>query len=77
MGIEEQPGVFSHFADRATEARYNVRARTLRRPFVRIYGAIFMLVALAYTIVNPMYLPSQEHAQLAILLGSALLACGC
>ncbi|MEO0032378.1 MAG: hypothetical protein RIS94_2136 [Pseudomonadota bacterium] len=76
MQIEEQPGVFSQFADRATEARYNSRARTLRRPFVRIYGAIFMLVALAYTIVNPVYLPPDENARLATLLGCALLACG-
>lgn len=72
----EQPGVFSSFGDRATEARYNETARTLRTPFVRIYGAIFMVVALAYSIVNPVYLPSGENAVLAVLLGSALLVCG-
>jgi class 3 adenylate cyclase len=76
MDIEEQPGVFSRFADRETEARYNLRARTLRRPFVRVYGAIFMLVALAYSIVNPLYLPPAENATLAVLLGAALLVCG-
>lgn len=76
MSSEQQPSMFGHFADRATEARYNLRARTLRRPFVRVYGAIFMIVALAYSIVNPMYLPPQENAQLAILLGFALLTCG-
>lgn len=72
----EQPGVFSSFGDLATEARYNETARTLRTPFVRIYGAIFMVVALAYSIVNPVYLPPGKNVALAVLLGSALLICG-
>ncbi len=72
----EQPGVFSSFGEAATEARYNETARTLRTPFVRIYGAIFMVVALAYSIANPVYLAPHENAVLAVLLGSALMVCG-
>ncbi|GEO01391.1 hypothetical protein NSE01_32230 [Novosphingobium sediminis] len=71
-----RPGLFSRFADDATERRYSERARTLRLPFVRLYGVIFMVVALAYSIVNPMFLAPTDNAQLAILLGLALLACG-
>lgn len=71
-----RPGLFSRFADDETERRYSERARTLRLPFVRLYGVIFMVVALAYSIVNPMFLAPTDNAQLAILLGFALLACG-
>lgn len=71
-----RPGLFSRFADDETEHRYIERARTLRLPFVRLYGVIFMVVALAYSIVNPMYLRPEDNAQLAILLGFALLTCG-
>ncbi len=71
-----RPGLFSRFADDVTERRYSERARTLRLPFVRLYGVIFMVVALAYSIVNPMFLAPTDNAQLAILLGLALLACG-
>jgi len=71
-----RPGLFSRFADDATELRYSLRARTLRRPFVRLYGVIFMIMALAYSIINPMFLAPTDNAQLAILLGLALLACG-
>lgn len=71
-----RPGLFSRFADDETERRYSERARTLRLPFVRLYGVIFMVVALAYSIVNPMFLAPTDNAQLAIMLGLALLACG-
>ena len=71
-----QPGVFSRFADDQTERRYSERARTLRLPFVRLYGVIFMVIALAYSIVNPMFLTSAENAQLAIFLGLSLVVCG-
>ncbi len=71
-----RPGLFSRFADDETERRYSERARTLRLPFVRLYGVIFMVVALAYSIVNPMFLAPTDNAQLAILLGLTLLACG-
>ncbi|WP_054107528.1 adenylate/guanylate cyclase domain-containing protein [Novosphingobium sp. AAP83] len=73
----EQPSVFSSFGDAATEARYNLNARTLRTPFVRIYAVLFMLVALAYSIVNPLYLATEENAQLAFWLGLTLLFSGC
>lgn len=71
-----RPGLFSRFADDQTERRYSERARTLRLPFVRLYGVIFMVIALAYSIINPMFLAPVDNAQLAILLGIALLACG-
>lgn len=73
----KQPGVFSSFGDAATEARYNVNARILRTPFVRIYAVLFMLVALAYSVVNPFYMVVDENAQLAFWLGLTLLASGC
>lgn len=71
-----RPGLFSRFADDQIERRYSERARTLRLPFVRLYGVIFMVVALAYSIVNPIFLASVDNAQLAIMLGLALLTCG-
>src|SRR5690606_38483245 len=64
------------FADPAVEARFQVAARTLRLPFVRIYGVLFMLVALAYTIANPMFVSPQDTAALALLLGCTLLLAG-
>jgi class 3 adenylate cyclase len=71
-----RPGLFSRFADDETEARYSRRARTLRLPFVRLYGVIFMIVALAYTIIDPIFLAPADNAELAIFLGVALLVCG-
>ncbi len=70
-----RPGLLSRFAGDETDRRYSERARTLRLPFVRLYGVILMVVALAYSIVNPMFLAPTDNAQLAILLGLALLAC--
>lgn len=72
----EQPGVFSTFADKATETRYNQTARTLRTPFVRLYAVLFMTVMLAYSILNPLYLSPVENASLAFWLGMILLAAG-
>ena len=64
------------FADTATEARYQVAARRYRLPFVRIYGVLFMLVALAYSLANPLLLEPGANAQTAVLLGLALLIAG-
>ena len=64
------------FADPATEARYQVAARRYRLPFVRIYGVVFMLVALAYSIADPLFLAPAENARVAVLLGLALLVAG-
>lgn len=72
----QQPGVFSAFADRETEARYNEIARTLRMPFVRLYAVLFMTVMLAYSVVNPLYLDPVENARLAFWLGISLLSAG-
>jgi adenylate cyclase len=73
----KQPGVFTTFADKATEVRYNETARNLRMPFVRLYAALFMTVLLAYSIVNPLYLDPEQTARLAMLIGAALLVGGC
>lgn len=71
-----RPGVFSRFGDDATETRYQEKARTLRMPFVRLYGVLFMLVVLGYSIADPLFLPSQESGDLALLLGASLLVGG-
>jgi adenylate cyclase len=73
----KQPGVFTTFADKATEARYSESARALRMPFVRLYAALFMMVLLAYSIVNPLFLDPEKTARLAMLIGAALLVGGC
>lgn len=72
----EQPNVFGAFPDAVTEARYQTRARTLRLPFVRLYGVIVMVVALAYSIVNPLFVAPGDNAMLAVYLGLMLLVCG-
>lgn len=64
------------FEDPQREARYQRTARTFRLPFVRVYSVLFMLVALAYSIVNPQFVTSEENARLAILLGCSLLVAG-
>jgi len=64
------------FADRAVEARFQETARTLRLPFVRIYGVLFMLVALAYSVANPMFVSPEDTARLAILFGCMLILAG-
>ncbi|HMO74240.1 MAG TPA: adenylate/guanylate cyclase domain-containing protein [Sphingopyxis sp.] len=64
------------FADPAVEARFHETARRLRLPFVRVYGVLFMLVALAYSIANPLFLHAHDSARVAVLLGAALLLAG-
>ena len=64
------------FADPAVEARFQETARTLRLPFVRIYGVLFMLVALAYSIANPMFVSPEDTAKLAVLFGCMLILAG-
>jgi len=73
---QKQPGVFFRFANNETEARYNVTARTLRLPFVRLYCTIFMAAALAYLIANPNLVSLAENARLAAYLGLSLLVAG-
>lgn len=70
-----RPGVFDQF-DPETEARYNVRARTLRLPFVRAYCVIFMVIMLGYSIANPLFVGQQPNRELAVLLGLSLLVAG-
>lgn len=64
------------FADPAVEARFQETARALRLPFVRIYGVLFMVVALAYTIANPMFVSHEDTAKLAVLFGCMLILSG-
>ena len=64
------------FADPAVEARFQETARVLRLPFVRIYGVLFMLVALAYTIANPMFVSHEDTARLAVYFGFMLILLG-
>jgi class 3 adenylate cyclase len=71
-----QATISGGFMDRSVEERYQAASRTLRLPFVRIYGVLFMLVALAYSIANPLFLHAHDAAFLAILLGSVLALAG-
>lgn len=64
------------FADPDVEARFQETARRLRLPFVRVYGVLFMLVALAYSIANPVFLQARDSAHIAVLLGATLLVSG-
>ncbi|APZ97588.1 hypothetical protein BWQ93_03125 [Sphingopyxis sp. QXT-31] len=68
--------VHGPFADPAVEARFQETARTLRLPFVRIYGVLFMLVALAYTIANPLFVSPEDTATLAVYFGAMLILAG-
>lgn len=64
------------FADPAVEARFQETARAMRLPFVRVYGVLFMLVAMAYTIANPMFVSPEDTARLAVLFGCMLILAG-
>jgi class 3 adenylate cyclase len=72
----QQPSVFTTFADKATELRYNEVSRGLRMPFVRLYAALFMTVMLGYSIANPAFLDAARSAKLAALVGAVLLVSG-
>jgi len=71
-----QPEVFSHFADDATEARYNLTARNLRVPFVRLYCGVVMIVALGFMMVTPHIVSQSETAQISLFLGMMLMVLG-
>lgn len=73
---KKQPGVFSRFKDSETEARYNETARVLRLPFVRLYCVIFIIAALAYSIVNPIMVSPAQNTKLALLLGGTIVVTG-
>lgn len=64
------------FTDPSIETRFQTTARTMRLPFVRLYGVLFMLVALAYSIANPLFLDPVENATLSVMLGVTLLVAG-
>lgn len=71
-----QPGVFSHFADPATEARYIEASRALRTPFVRLYCIIFLAVALAYSLTNSVLVQPGQGPELALLVGMSVVVAG-
>lgn len=71
-----QAMLFGQFADPAVEARFQETARSLRLPFVRIYGVLFMLVALTYTIANPLFVSHEDVVTLALYFGAMLILCG-
>ena len=72
----DQPEVFSHFADKATEARYNLTSRSLRLPFVRMYCGVVMVAALGFMMVTPHIVSQSETAQISLFLGMMLLVSG-
>ncbi|MEL1250554.1 adenylate/guanylate cyclase domain-containing protein [Aurantiacibacter gilvus] len=71
-----QPGVFSHFADPATEARYIEASRALRTPFVRLYCIIFLAVALAYSLTNSVLVQPGQGPELPMLVGLSVVVAG-
>lgn len=64
------------FDDPAVEQRFQTTARQYRLPFVRLYGVMFMLVSLAYSILNPLFVSPDDMVSLAILFGVMLLISG-
>jgi adenylate cyclase len=71
-----QPTRNGRFADPAVESRFQEAGRRYRLPFVRIYGVLFMLIALAYTMANPLLLDHAANAQVAVWLGLTVLVAG-
>ncbi|MCW1430097.1 adenylate/guanylate cyclase domain-containing protein [Novosphingobium sp. JCM 18896] len=71
-----QPMHKGRFADPAVEARFQEAGRRYRVPFVRGYGVLFMVIALAYTVVNPLLLDHAANAQVAVWLGLTVLVAG-
>ena len=72
-----QPMTNGRFADPEVEARFQEVGRRYRLPFVRGYGVLFMAIALAYTVANPLLLDHAANAQAAVWLGLTILAAGC
>jgi len=64
------------FADAAVEERFQLAGRRYRVPFVRIYGVLFMLIALAYSVANPLLLAPEANALVAVWLSLTLLVAG-
>lgn len=64
------------FADPAVESRFQQAGRRYRVPFVRIYGVLFMVIALAYTVANPLLLDPAANARVTVWLGLTILVAG-
>lgn len=71
-----QPMHKGRFADPAVEERFQQVGRRYRVPFVRVYGVLFMLIALAYSVSNPLLLAPAANARVAVWLGLTLLVAG-
>lgn len=72
-----QPMHKGRFADPAVEARFQEAGRRYRVPFVRGYGVLFMVIALAYSVANPLLLDHAANAKVAVWLGLTILTAGC
>lgn len=71
-----QPMHRGKFVDPEVEARFQAAGRRYRVPFVRGYGVLFMLVALAYSVANPLLLDQVANARVAVWLGLMTLVAG-
>ncbi|MEJ5978414.1 adenylate/guanylate cyclase domain-containing protein [Novosphingobium sp. PS1R-30] len=71
-----QPMHKGKFADPAVEARFQEAGRRYRVPFVRGYGVLFMVIALAYSVANPLLLDHAANAKVAVWLGLTIFVAG-
>ena len=71
-----QPMLRGKFADPAVEARFQQAGRRYRLPFVRVYGVLFMIIALIYSVTNPLLLEPAANAGVAVWLGLTVLVAG-
>ncbi len=64
------------FADEEVEGRYQTISRTLRRPFVRLYAVMLMVVMLGYGLIHPFYARDDEMMWLSLYATLTLLLLG-
>lgn len=71
-----QPTHRGKFVDPKVEARFQQAGRRYRVPFVRGYGVLLMVVALAYSVADPLLLDHVANARVAVWLGLMTLVAG-
>lgn len=71
-----QPMHRGKFVDPEVEARFQAAGRRYRVPFVRGYGVLLMVVALAYSVADPLLLDHVANARVAVWLGLMTLVAG-
>jgi len=54
------------FADPETEARYQTVSRTLRQPFVRLFGGLMIAMMVGYAVINPLFGDPDELLRLTL-----------